>query len=147
MTLYCQPQDVINLALPSQALANGVRSGQLTPVCQSVTDDFNAAFAARWGYSGVPLLSWDTSIAFHAAQMAAYRFMVARGLNPKSPDWEIFKSAFDEATKFVEAVQHQQKHPTVILATGAPGSPLEPILSTSSLVNTASGRFDRNRGW
>lgn len=147
MTLYCQPQDVIDLALPSQALASGIRSGQLLPVCQSVTDDFNAAFAARWGYTGVPLLSWDTSITFHAAQMAAYRFMIARGLNPKAPDWAIFKAGFDEATCFVEAVQRQQKHPTVILATGVPGIPLEPTVITSSAINMANGDTARNRGW
>jgi hypothetical protein len=146
MTLYAGPNDVLNLSIPVAAV-QAVRAGNVVPTCQAVTDEFNTYFAARWGFTAVPLQSWDTSITLHAAGRVAFLLMRGRGLNEKSPDWAILSQMNAEALDFVNKVQRQQAHPTVILATGLPPGPIQPNVTTGSVVNIMTGFIDRNRGW
>jgi hypothetical protein len=76
--LYCEPQDVFNLALPAVALAT-VPPDVMAGACLAATDEAASYLAA---YKDLPLKSWGYALRLHTSNMAAYHAVKRRGYNP-----------------------------------------------------------------
>jgi len=144
---YCGGQDILNLALPIPALQSNLLDRQVTAVCQAASDEADGHFRGRWGYSAVPLLTWDSSITLNVARRSAYLLMLIRGMKPGGEDFKILSVVNAEALAFFNAVQRQQIHPLVTLANNTAPGGVQPSVITSSVVNLANGGSRRNRGW
>jgi phage gp36-like protein len=150
MGIYCSGSDIIALALPIAALRTiaSVGSDPVARACQTAGDYSDAFFRGRWGYTAVPLLTWDTSITRANAQIAAYWLMRGpRGLDPSGKEYQLLRDEYKEAVDYLDKIQRQQAHPLVTLSNAnAPGA-VQPNLVTSSVVNLSNGAVARNRGW
>lgn len=143
---YAAQQDVINVGFPATSFGT-VTPAQVAAILQSVSDEMDGYFRGRWGYSAVPLLTWDMQITAACARIGAYEVALVRGFNPANKADVTLKTRADASREWCLAVQHQQAHPLVTLANAnAPGG-AQPILSTYSVVDLSSGAQGRNRGW
>lgn len=142
---YASQTDLTNVGLPANALAT-LTTQQISAALQSASDRADAAFRARYGINSVPLVTVDSTIVQAVAKMAAYELMVVRGMKPGGPDWELFKTRYDDAIAYLDRIQRQQAHPLVTLAGGA-SAPQQPNLASSSVVNLSNGASGTNRGW
>jgi hypothetical protein len=142
---YASPTDLTNVGLPQTALG-GVWSIQIAAQLQAASDFADTFFAARWGRSNVPLIQWDTAVTLAVARVAVWYLMTTRGMKPGAPDWQIFRTGYEDSVDWFNKVQRQQAHPLVTLAGGAT-APQQPNLVSSSVISIASGRRAPNRGW
>lgn len=144
---YASPMDLQTVGIPPQAFGQ-LSQAQIAAALQNASDFADSFFRNRWGTAAVPLLAWDSTITKAVAKIAAYYLIVdGRGVNPNSLDWELVRTPYNDAVDYLNKIQRQQATPFVTLAaTGQPGTP-QPNLTSSSVVNLATGATRSNRGW
>lgn len=141
---YASQTDLTNLGMPQAALAT-LSSTQINSELQAASDFADGFFRARWGMNAVPLAAWDTSVTRATAQIAAYYLVRLRGYDARSTADQRFKDGHDEAVVWLDKVQRQQAHPNVTLA--ATAAPLQPIFTSTSVIDLSTGDTGNNRGW
>lgn len=143
---YATRIDLVTVGMNAQALG-ALPQATVDANLQEVGDFSDSFFRARWGTAAVPLVAWDSTVTRVNARICAFHLMTIRGLKPGGGDWDLFRSGYDDAVAWLEKVQRQQAHPKVTLAgVNLPGS-VQPKLNSASVVNVATGRQARNRGW
>lgn len=142
---YATQTDLTTVGLPTNALGP-ITAAQITAALQNASDRADASFRARYGPTAVPLVLWDSTITQAVAKVAAFELMVIRGMKPGGPDWELFRSRYDDAIEYFDRIQRQQAHPQVTLAGGAT-APQQPNLTSTSVVDLSSGATASKRGW
>jgi hypothetical protein len=147
---YATIQDLVNLGVQPAVLGR-LAPTQITALLQSASDKADGYGRARWGYSAMPLVTWDTDWTANVAKLAAYEVHRVAGVNPESNDFKLAKIGLEDAEKYFDKVQRQQMHPLVTLgpagsAVALPGQQ-QPMVMSSSVVNLATGARCRNRGW
>ena len=142
---YAAQADLVAVGLPQTALG-ALTSTQINAALQSASDRADASMRARYGMTSVPLVAWDTTITEAVAQIAAFNLMCIRGMNSAGPDWMMFYTRKKDAEAYLDRIQRQQAHPLVTLASGAV-APIQPNVTSSSVVNLSTGGTSGNRGW
>jgi hypothetical protein len=142
---YAQQADLLNVGLPQQAIGQ-LNATQISTALQNASDELDGGFRGRYGDGPSPLLlTWDSSVTLATAQIAAYRLMVLRGMDPDSDS--NFRTGFLDAKQYIRDVQHQQLQPMVTVG----GSPLpgstQPICTSFSVIGLGTGRTGPSRGW
>ena len=142
---YAQPSDLVLIGLLPTALGP-LSPQQVAAALQTASDRLDGYFRGRYGDGPSPLLAtWDTEVTRAVCKMAAYDLMAQRGLDPTTPN--PFAAANAEAIQWCKDVEHSQAHPLVTINSGPlPGSQ-QPIVTSFSVTQVATGKRAPNRGW
>jgi len=142
---YAALSDLLAVGMPAQSLAQ-LSPTQVSAMLQNVSDYADSFFRGRYGDGPSPLLlTWDSQITEAVANIAAYRLIRLRGVDPDKPN--PFEAARIEAVVYLDKVQRQQAHPLVTISGSPLAGSVQPNLVSSSVVNLATGRRAPNRGW
>jgi hypothetical protein len=145
-TNYATQNDVVSVGLQANVLAR-CQPSQVAACLKEAADEADGHFRGRWGYTAVPLLAWDSAVTGATARLAAFKIVCVAGINPDSQDYKLARQMFADAMEFFNAVQRQQMHPNVTLASGALPGQQQPNVVSFSVVNLATGGTAPNRGW
>lgn len=136
MSQYCQPSDLAN-AINPLALVN-ITLPQQTQACVDASNEADNYMRGRYN---LPLAApFDPGIVRHAAFIAVYILLSARGLNPSQGGDQLIESNYHKAvgdprypgTGYFPGIQRQIIHPNVVEATPTMGSPTQmPQVSTA----------------
>lgn len=123
--------------------------GQLTDsqkesALEAASEVIDTYFRGRYS---LPLAVWDVSVTQNTCKIAAYNLLSARGYNPAAGSDINILERYNQAISWCEKVQKQQAHPNVTPAQIDVPRTVQPVVITSSIVNVATGRSARNRGW
>jgi phage gp36-like protein len=142
---YAQPADLVTVGLLRTALGP-LQNDQVLAALQNASDTLDSYFRGRYGDGPSPLLkTWDTQVTRAVARMAAYELMDMRGVDPDKPNPWI--AANLSAIQWCKDVEHSQAHPLVtVWGTPLAGSQ-QPIVTSYSVTQVATGKRAPNRGW
>lgn len=145
---YCGPSDLVMVGWSANAQGQ-LTVAQITQACANASDVADGYFRARYGVGSCPLQAWDSSITLAVAKIAVWYLICIRGFNPNATADANFRTQYEDAIAFLNAVQRQQAHPNVTpqgSLTTNPGAQ-QPQLISSSVVDLSLGRRAPNRGW
>jgi phage gp36-like protein len=144
---YATPSDLFTHGAPSQSFqVGGVAISNLT-----LQAELDAVSAEADGYIGprgmLPLLTpYPPDLVRNVCTIAAYNILSVRGLNPIGPDSNL-RLRYVDAMKWLEKIRTQGVSPLFLFSSDTSRTHTMPFVSSSSVVNLASGRRAPNRRW
>jgi phage gp36-like protein len=144
---YASPFDLASVGF-TPAARGQLTDNQIASALENASAFADSFLGQRYGTpppGGVVFVTWDAQLTQAVAQIAALRLVRMRGYDPDSDS--SFQNGYNEAVAYLNAVQRQQANVNgTLAASNLPGAQ-QPMVSTYSVVNLASGGIARQRGW
>lgn len=140
---YATLDDLYTHGAPEKAFGQ-LTDDQKLAALEAASEYLDSYFRGRYS---LPLAVWDISVTSNTCKIAAYNLLSARGYNPAAGSDINILERYNQAVAWAEKVQKQQAHPNVTPAQIDVPRTQQPVVITSSVVNLATGRTSRTRGW
>lgn len=106
---YITQAELEDLALPPGA-QGGLDAGAIEAIIARASKEADGHLRARYA---LPLTAWDDDLKGWVADIAAFLCIKKIGANPESADYEVFKTASDEAHGKLKLVAQRLLHPNI----------------------------------
>jgi len=108
-TLYADLDDLFS-EIPPEALSDLERHVIAKQLLSATTDAEDAIAMTR----PMPLTTWPTSLVTRCAQIAKWRCLAARGIDPDSTEDKLVKDAYDEAQAWLDKLAKDRLRPPAL---------------------------------
>lgn len=147
MSQYATVAEFFVYGLPASARGN-LADADVSAALVAASGAADSYFRGRYGVDSVPLLAWDTDVTKWVCWIAAYDLLSGpRGYNAAAGADSNIRQRYDDAHVFLAMVQRQALHPSVTPQPAAGTTDIQPLVSSYSVVNLATGGTAARRGW